>query len=96
VIKRGDEHLTRSGFAARIGQPRAFESQFLPTAKGVNSPEGKFLDALTRPETSVAKLSYPLNQIDQARCHLRLSPLIIDERWEQMHVRPLRLDMHIN
>jgi hypothetical protein len=96
VMEKENEHLTRGGFVAWIGQPRAFESQFLLMAKGANPPEGKFLGAVTCLETSVMEFSYLLDQSGQAWCHLWLSPLIIDEWWEQMPVHPLRLDVHIN
>jgi hypothetical protein len=55
---------------------------------GVNPPKGKFLGTMTRPETDVVVFSYPLNQSDQVQCQLRLSRLIVNERWEQMHVHP--------
>jgi hypothetical protein len=64
--------------------------------KGVNLPTGDFLGAMTRPKTDVTEFSYPLDQSDQAWRHLWLSTLIIDEHWEEMHVHPLRLDMHID
>jgi hypothetical protein len=51
---------------------------------------------MTRLKTDVVEFSYSLDQSGQARCHLWLSPLIIDEWWEQMHVRPLWLDKHID
>jgi hypothetical protein len=65
-------------------------------AKGANPPKGKFLCIMTRPETGVTEFSYPFDQSGQARCHLWLSLLIVDEQWEQMHVHPLRPDMHID
>jgi hypothetical protein len=64
--------------------------------KGVNPPMGKFIDAMTCPKIDVVEFSYLLDHSSQARCHLRLSPLIIDERWEQMPVHALRLNMHID
>jgi hypothetical protein len=65
-------------------------------AKGANLSVGKVLGAMTRLKTGVVEFSYSLDQSGQARCHLWLSPLIIDEWWEQMHVRPLWLDKHID
>jgi hypothetical protein len=65
-------------------------------AKEANPLMGEFLGAMTHPKTGVVEFSYPLDQSGQMWCHLQLSPLIVNERWEQMHVRPLRLDMHIN
>jgi hypothetical protein len=82
VIERENEYLIRSGFIAWIGQPRAFESQFLPTDKGANPLKGKFLGAMTRLKTGVTEFSYPINQSGHLRCHLWLSPLIVDEWWE--------------
>jgi hypothetical protein len=95
-MEKENEHLTRGGFTARIDQPWAFKSQFLPTANGVNPSEGKFLGAMTHLKTGVVEFSYLLDRSGQTWCHLWLSSLIIDERGEQMHVHPLRLDMHIN
>jgi hypothetical protein len=41
------EHLTSIRFMAQIGEPWAVVGQFLPLAKGVNPPEGKFLGTMT-------------------------------------------------
>jgi hypothetical protein len=57
---------------------------------------GKFLDSMTPPKTDVMEFNYVLDQSGQARCHLWLSTLINDKRWEHMPIRPLRLDMHID
>jgi hypothetical protein len=96
VIERENEYLIRSRFTARMDQPQAFESQFLTTSKGANLTMGKFLITMTRLEIGVMEFSYPPDQSGQVPCHLQLSPLIIEERWEQMPVQPLRLDMHID
>jgi hypothetical protein len=72
IVEEKIEHLTSSRFAARISKPRAVVGQFLPTVKGANMLKGKFLDAVTHPKTDVAEFSYPLDQSDQMRCHLRV------------------------
>jgi hypothetical protein len=62
----------------------------------VNLPKGKFLDTVIRPKTSGTEFSYPLDQSDQTRCHLRFPVLLMDKRGVQLLVHPLRLDIHIN
>jgi hypothetical protein len=62
IIEKNNEYHTRSRFAARIGSPWEFKSQFLLMAKGVNPPMGKFLDAMTCSKTGVAEFSYLLDQ----------------------------------
>jgi hypothetical protein len=47
-------------------------------------------------KTSVAEFNHPLDQSSQARCQFLLSPLVVNERWEQRFVCPLRSNMHIN
>jgi hypothetical protein len=65
-------------------------------AEGANPPKSKFFDAVACLKTSVTELSHPFDQGSQVRCHLRLSPLVLDEQREQMFVRPLRLNVHID
>jgi hypothetical protein len=67
-----------------------------PDGQGANPPKGKFLNVVTRPKTGGKEFSYLLDQSGQARCHLWFSLLLIDKWGVQLHVRPLRLDMHIN
>jgi hypothetical protein len=62
----------------------------------VNPPKSKLFDAVACPKTGVVQFNHPLDQSGQARCHLLLSPLVIDKRWEQMSVRLLRGNKHIN
>jgi hypothetical protein len=59
------EHLTSSRFVARIDKPWAVVGQFLPMAKGVNPPKGKFLGVVTCLKTDSAEFSYPLDQSGQ-------------------------------
>jgi hypothetical protein len=90
------EHLTSNRLAPWIGKPRAVISQSLPPAKGVNPLKSEFLNAVTRPKTDGTELSYPLDQSNQMWCHLRVPSFLIDERGVQLHVSPLRLNMHID
>jgi hypothetical protein len=64
--------------------------------KGANPPKSKLFSIVTHLKTGVAKLSHPLHQGSQARFHLRLSPLLVNERLKQMSIHPLRGNMHIN
>jgi hypothetical protein len=41
---------------------------------------GKFLDSMACPKTGVVEFSHPLDQSGQARCHLWLSLILIDEQ----------------
>jgi hypothetical protein len=79
-LKEKTKHLTITKFAVRIGKPRAVLGQSLPIAKRANPSKVKFLDAMTCLETSVPEFSSPLDQCGQAWCHLRLAPLLINER----------------
>jgi hypothetical protein len=69
---------------------------FLSTAERANPPRSKFFGIVTCPKTGLVELSHPLDQCYQARCHFRLSPLVTNQWQEQMLVRPLREDMHVN
>jgi hypothetical protein len=62
----------------------------------VNPPKSKLFDAVACPKTGVVQFNHPLDQSGQSRCHLLLSPLIIDKRWEQMSIRLLRGNKYIN
>jgi hypothetical protein len=62
----------------------------------VNSSKSKFFGTVACLMTGITEFSHPFDQGGQARCHLRLSSLIIDERWKQMPVRPLSENMNIN
>jgi hypothetical protein len=44
-----------------IGQPRAFECQLLPTAKGVNSPKMKLFDVVAHLEPGLVEFSHALD-----------------------------------
>jgi hypothetical protein len=48
------------------------------------------------PKTGITEFRRPFDQGSQTRCHLRLSPLIIDEWRKQMSVHPLRGNVYIN
>jgi hypothetical protein len=88
--------LTNSRVTAHIIEPRALICQHIPTSKGANPSKSKLFDAVACPKTSIAEFSHPLDQSGQERCHLWLSPLVIDKWWEQMSIHPLRGNMHIN
>jgi hypothetical protein len=61
-LTNGEESgFTFSGFVTRIGQPRAFECQLLPTAKGVNSPKMELFDAMARIQPSLAEFGHALD-----------------------------------
>jgi hypothetical protein len=90
------EHLTSSRFMPWIGKPQAVVSQSLPPDKGVNPPKSEFLGAVTHPKTGGVELSYPLDQSDHAQYHLWFPSLLIGEQGVQLHVHPLRLNMHID
>jgi hypothetical protein len=90
------EYLTSSRFMAQIGKPRVVISQSLPMAKGANPSKSEFLGVVTCPKTDDVEISYPLDQSEQARCHLRSPSILIDKRGVQLHVCPSRLNMHIN
>jgi hypothetical protein len=62
----------------------------------VDPPKNKFFSAVACPKTDVMELSHPLDQSGQARCHLWLPPLVVNERREQMSVHPLRVNVHMN
>jgi hypothetical protein len=59
-------------------------------ANRVNLSKSKLFGAVTCLKISVVEFSHPLDQSSQARCHLRLSPLVINEQRKHMYVHPLR------
>jgi hypothetical protein len=61
--------LTISGFAARIGQPRAIEGQLLPAAKGVNSLKMKLFDTVACLESMLTEFGHALDQSGQVAIH---------------------------
>jgi hypothetical protein len=69
-----------SRVAAQIVEPRALVCQHISVAKRVNPPKSKLFDAVACPKTSVMELSHSLDQSGLARCHLQLSPLVIDKQ----------------
>jgi hypothetical protein len=48
--------------------------------KGVSSLKGEFFSAVASLNPGLTEFSHPLDQSDQARCHLWLSSLVINER----------------
>jgi hypothetical protein len=90
------EDLTSSRFPAWIYKSWALVCQLIPETKRENPLMSKLFSAMACPKTSIVELSHLLDQSGQARCHLRLSSLVVDERWEQMSVHPLRINMYIN
>jgi hypothetical protein len=87
--------LMRRKITSWIVEPRALVCQHIPVAKGANPPKSKLFGMVACPKTSITKFSHPFDQRDQARCHLRLSLLVINKRWEQMSIHPFRENMHI-
>jgi hypothetical protein len=57
-----------------------------PDGQGGESGEGQILWHNSTPGDQCHRVQLPLDQSDQAWCHLWLSPLIIDERWEKMYI----------
>jgi hypothetical protein len=79
-----------------INEPRPLIHQLLLMAERENSPKSKLFGIVACLKTGLAESSHPIDQHGQAQCHFRFSSLIINPRWEQMFVQPLRGDMHIN
>jgi hypothetical protein len=87
--------LTLSRLAAGIGQPRGFEGQLLPMAKGVNSSKIKLFDVVTSLQSGLTKFSHALDQSGQAAIHRQFVPLILDYRGEHEHVSPRCWGVHV-
>jgi hypothetical protein len=81
---------------AWIVEPWAFIRQLVLVTERVNSLKSKLFGAVVCLKTGVAEFSHPLDQSGQARCHLRLSSLVVNEQRKQMSVCPLRGNVHIN
>jgi hypothetical protein len=64
--------------------------------KRTDLPKSKFLDPVACPKTDVMEYNHSLDQSSQARCHLWFFPLVINERREQVSVRPLWGNVHIH
>jgi hypothetical protein len=62
-----------------IVELQAFICQLVPVTKRVNPSKSKFFDTVACPKTGVAEFSHLFDQGGQARCHLWLSPLVINE-----------------
>jgi hypothetical protein len=61
-LTNGEERgFTISRFVTGIGQPRAFECQLLPIAKGVNSPKMKLFDVVAHLEPGLVEFSHALD-----------------------------------
>jgi hypothetical protein len=61
-LTNGEESgFTLSMFTTGIGQPRAFECQLLPTAKGANSPKMELFDAVACLDPSLTEFSHTLD-----------------------------------
>jgi hypothetical protein len=61
-LTNGEESgFTLSRFTVEIGQPRAFECQLLPMAKGANSLKMKLFDAVTCPEFDLTEFGHALD-----------------------------------
>jgi hypothetical protein len=65
-------------------------------AAQIGLPRAFMLQLVACLKIGVVELGHPFDQSNQARCHRWLSPLLVDQRWEQVPIRPLRLDVHIN
>jgi hypothetical protein len=88
--------FTLSRFTTGIGQPRAFECQLLPTAKGANSPKMQLFNAVARLEPGLVEFSHALDQSGQAVIHRWLVPFILDDWGKQEPVSPRRRFVHIH
>jgi hypothetical protein len=62
IVEVKIEHLTSSRFVPQIRKLRAVVGQFLPPAKGMSPPKGKFLGAVPHPKTGDAEFGYPIDQ----------------------------------
>jgi hypothetical protein len=72
--------FTLSRFTTGIEQPRAFECQLLPTAKGVNSPKMELFNAVACHELGLVEFGHALDQNGQAVNHQQLVLFILDDR----------------
>jgi hypothetical protein len=88
-LTNGEESgFTLSRFATGIGQPRAFECQLLPMAKGVNSSKMELIDAVASLEPGLTEFGHAHDQSSQAVIHRWLIPFVFDDRWKQELVSP--------
>jgi hypothetical protein len=53
--------FTLSRFGTGIRQPRTFECQLLPMAKGVNSPKMELFDTVARLEPGLTEFAHALD-----------------------------------
>jgi hypothetical protein len=61
-LTNGEENrFTLSRFVTGIEQPQAFECQFLPTVKGVNSPKMELFDVVVRLEPDLTEFGHVLD-----------------------------------
>jgi hypothetical protein len=91
-----DKDLTDSRIMGRIIKMWTLICQLFLATERANSPKSKFFDAVACPNTGVVEFSHLPDQSSQAWCHLRLSLLVVNERWEQMPIHPLRGNVDIN
>jgi hypothetical protein len=60
-ISEEGSRFTLSRFAVGIGQPRAFECQLHPMAKGVNSSKMKLFETVAHPESGLTEFGHMLD-----------------------------------
>jgi hypothetical protein len=83
-------------FTTGIGQPRAFDCQLLPTAKGVNSSNMELFDVVACLEPNLKEFGRLLDQSCQAVVHRWLILLILDDRGEHDPISPWHWFVHIH
>jgi hypothetical protein len=88
--------FTLSRFTTGIGQPRAFECQLLPTAKGVNSPKMELFNVVACHELGLVEFGHALDQNGQAVIHQQLVLFILDDRGKHELVSPRCRFVHIH
>jgi hypothetical protein len=82
-LTNGEESVfTLNSFTTGIGQPRAFECQLIPTAKGVNSLKMELFDTVACLELGLVEFGHALDQSGQAVIHQWLILFILDDRWK--------------
>jgi hypothetical protein len=73
----------------QIDEPRALKCQLLPVAEWVDSPKDELFSIVSCLKPAPTKINHPFYQRLQARHHLKIVSLILDQWWKKMLVRPL-------
>jgi hypothetical protein len=87
---------TSSRIVTRICESHALKGQLFPLAERADSPKNKFFGAVIHLNLGLVELSYSRYQHLQATCLLWNLPLILDQRWRKMFVRPLGCITQVN